>query len=132
MSAIVIRMYLEVVVLVVVTIAYIIVSIKRKGKIFLKIVIGIFLAFIFCVFILPALLDIPNLVNGNYCIVKGEVKSWNYSDEQKVKERGISIIDTNTQKEVRVTVQWVGIHKGEYLEVEYLPNSKYGMVKKKY
>ena len=68
-------------------------------------------------FVIPALFDIPNVLKGNYLEVRGVVESWNYSDENRIKERAIGVI-----------VYSKGIHKGEYVWVYYLPYSRYGIV----
>ena len=86
--------------------------------------------FLFCliIFIMPALFDIPNVLKKNYLEVRGVVESWNYSDEDKMKERSIGVIDEKTQEKISVTVYSKGLHKGDYVRVCYLPYSKYGSI----
>ena len=62
--------------------------------------------------------------------IEGIVESWNYSDEERLEERSISIKD-DTGQEKSVIVYSTGIHQGEHLVVEYLPHSKYGIVKER-
>ena len=74
--------------------------------------------------------DIPTLVKQEYTVTEGIVESWNYSDEERLEERSISIKD-DTGQEKSVIVYSTGIHQGEHLVVEYLPHSKYGIVKER-
>ena len=50
--------------------------------------------------------------------------------KQRLEERSISIKD-DTGQEKSVIVYSTGIHQGEHLVVEYLPHSKYGIVKER-
>ena len=90
-------------------------------------IIGIILIPAFLWVVPPAVQDFPN----NYLEVEGTVTSWDYSDEDKNKTRSIGIMDNKTKKEIFVTLYSKGIQKGEYLRVRYLPNSKYGEIKEK-
>ena len=69
-------------------------------------------------------------INKIIKIISGIVESWNYSDEERLEERSISIKD-DTGQEKSVIVYSTGIHQGEHLVVEYLPHSKYGIVKER-
>ena len=84
---------------------------------------------VYCI-VIPAILDIPTLVKQEYTVTEGIVESWNYSDEERLEERSISIKD-DTGQEKSVIVYSTGIHQGEHLVVEYLPHSKYGIVKER-
>ena len=77
---------------------------------------------VYCI-VIPAILDIPTLVKQEYTVTEGIVESWNYSDEERLEERSISIKD-DTGQEKSVIVYSTGIHQGEHLVVEYLPHSK--------
>lgn len=77
---------------------------------------------------IPAILDIPNVVQQDYCLVSGKVESWNYSREDELEERVVSIVDGQTGEEVFVNVYGKGIRKGTYMKVLYLPHSKYGTI----
>lgn len=101
---------------------------EKKINLIIKIVIGCGLMWAFIYFLIPAGLDVPNIINEDYCVVKGEVVSWNYSDEEKIKDRGVGILSEETGETVWVTVYSVGIRKGEYLEVKYLPHTGYGVI----
>ena len=91
---------------------------KNINKI-IKIISGIGLIFmVYCIVI------------QEYTVTEGIVESWNYSDEERLEERSISIKD-DTGQEKSVIVYSTGIHQGEHLVVEYLPHSKYGIVKER-
>ena len=101
-----------------------------SGTGFIKIISGIGLIFMVYCIVIPAILDIPTLVKQEYTVTEGIVESWNYSDEERLEERSISIKD-DTGQEKSVIVYSTGIHQGEHLVVEYLPHSKYGIVKER-
>ena len=63
-------------------------------------IIGIILIPAFLRVVLPAVQDFPNINSGNYLEVEGTVTSWNYSDEDKNKTRAIGIMDNKTKKEI--------------------------------
>ena len=94
-----------------------------------KILIKLLKLFLGCI-VIPAILDIPTLVKQEYTVTEGIVESWNYSDEERLEERSISIKD-DTGQEKSVIVYSTGIHQGEHLVVEYLPHSKYGIGKER-
>ena len=87
----------------------------------IKIISGIGLIFMVYCIVIPAILDIPTLVKQEYTVTEGIVESWNYSDEERLEERSISIKD-DTGQEKSVIVYSTGIHQGEHLVVEYLPH----------
>lgn len=101
---------------------------EKKINIIIYLISGFLLLACFKEFVIPALFDIPNVLKGNYLEVRGVVESWNYSDENKIKERAIGVIDEKTQEEKSIIVYSKGIHKGEYVWVYYLPYSRYGIV----
>lgn len=90
---------------------------KNINKI-IKIISGIGLIFMVYCIVIPAILDIPTLVKQEYTVTEGIVESWNYSDEERLEERSISIKD-DTGQEKSVIVYSTGIHQGEHLVVEY-------------
>ena len=90
-------------------------------------IVGIFLIPSFLGTTVPAVTDLPNVINKNYLQSEGIVTSWDYSDENKNEIRSIGITDKNGN-EIFVTVYSQGIHKGAYLKVKYLPVSKYGAI----
>ena len=92
-----------------------------------KVIVGIFLIPSFLGTTVPAVIDLPNVINKNYLQSEGSVTSWDFSDENKNKIRCIGITDKNGN-EIFVTVYSKGIHKGDYLKVKYLPVSKYGTI----
>lgn len=151
MDTLIIRLYGSVIILIIVTAWYIRALVKKKRWIqwektsldmrktirkhekginrFIRIFIGGGLAFLYVVRIIPAMIDIPNAIHKNYLYAEGEVVGWNLSRENSKKERAIAIIDSKTNEEISLTLYSYGIKKGEYIEVIYLPYSKYGVVK---
>lgn len=101
---------------------------EKKINIIIYIISGFLLLTCFKEFVIPALFDIPNVLKENYLEVRGVVESWNYSDEDRIKERAIGVIDEKTQEEISIIIYSKGIHKGEYVWVYYLPYSRYGIV----
>ena len=101
---------------------------EKKINIIIYIISGFLLLACFKEFVMPALFDIPNVLGENYLEVCGVVESWNYSDENRIKERAIGVIDEKTQEEISIIVYSKGLHKGEYVWVYYLPYSRYGIV----
>lgn len=101
---------------------------EKKINSTIKIIIGISLLFVIFWLFIPAILDIPNVVQQDYCLVSGKVESWNYSREDELEERVVSIVDGQTGEEVFVNVYGKGIRKGTYMKVLYLPHSKYGTI----
>lgn len=106
---------------------------KNEKKIngILKVIIGIGCLFGNVYLVIPSLLDLPSVINQDYEIVSGTVDSWNYSDEERVKFRGVRIESSDYGEMVWVNVFDKGIHKGDYLVVMYLPHSKYGKIQRK-
>lgn len=101
---------------------------EKRMNIISNSIIAIFLIPSFLWLVVPAVKDVPSVMSENYLQVEGIVTSWNYSDEDETEMRVIGIMDTDTKKEIFVTVYSKGIHKGEYLKVKYLPHSKYGEI----
>ena len=85
---------------------------KNINKI-IKIISGIGLIFMVYCIVIPAILDIPTLVKQEYTVTEGIVESWNYSDEERLEERSISIKD-DTGQEKSVIVYSTGIHTSSY------------------
>ena len=83
-----------------------------------KVIVGIFLIPSFWGTTVPAVIDLPNVINKNYLQSEGIVTSWDYSDEDKNEIRCIGITDKDGN-EIFVTVYSKGIHKGDYLRVTY-------------
>lgn len=91
-------------------------------------IIGIILIPSFLWVVPPAVQDFPNVISENYLQAEGKVTAWDYSNEDEYQTRAVGIMDHKTEQEISVTVYSKGIHKGEYLKVRYLPNSKYGEI----
>lgn len=153
MEAMIVRLYLESIVTIVVSIVYLISLRKRKRwiqwekaapdmkeivkrnekkiNIFVKVLVGFGIAVCWMWIAFPAIKDLPNVISEKYLEAEGKVVSWNFSDENKEEIRAIAIMDSKTNKEVSVKVYSKGIRKGEYLKVMYLPNSEYGVIKER-
>lgn len=58
-----------------------------------KVIVGIFLIPSFFGITVPAVIDLPNVINKNYLQSEGIVNSWDYSDEDKNEIRCIGITD---------------------------------------
>lgn len=71
---------------------------EKRINCVLKIIIGAGILFGLFYFLIPFVMDVDNIRNGNYDIVEGKVESWNYSDEESIKERGIGILSNETGK----------------------------------
>ena len=74
---------------------------KNINKI-IKIISGIGLIFMVYCIVIPAILDIPTLVKQEYTVTEGIVESWNYSDEERLEERSISIKDDTGRKKIQI------------------------------
>ena len=151
MDALILRKYIQVIILIIATIIYLISIIRKKRWIkwekmspdmkqtikkrektinrSIKIFVGAALIFMYLVMGVPLIMDIPNVISEKYLSVEGEVVEWDFSRENQKKERSIGIIDSKTNQKVNVVVYSYGIKKGEYIEAIYLPHSKYGIVK---
>lgn len=151
MDALILRKYIHVIILIIATIIYLISIIRKKRWIkweemspdmkqtikkrektinrSIKIFVGAALIFMYLVMGVPLIMDIPNVISEKYLSVEGEVVEWDFSRENRKKERSIGIIDSKTNQKVNVVVYSYGIKKGEYIEAIYLPYSKYGIVK---
>ena len=151
MDALILRKYIHVIILIIATIIYLISIIRKKRWIkwekmspdmkqtikkrektinrSIKIFVGAALIFMYLVMGVPLIMDIPNVISEKYLSVEGEVVEWDFSRENRKKERSIGIIDSKTNQKVNVVVYSYGIKKGEYIEAIYLPHSKYGIVK---
>lgn len=101
---------------------------EKKINTGLKILIGSALLWMSVYFMIPAGLDFFCVLHGEYDVVRGKVVSWDYSDEEEEKERTVTILSADTGEEIGVIVYSVGIRKGDYLEVRYLPHTGYGEI----
>lgn len=73
-------------------------------------IIGIILIPAFLRVVLPAVQDFPNINSGNYLEVEGTVTSWNYSDEDKNKT-----MDSKLQER-----GWSFIKKAEAIQIPHI------------
>lgn len=136
MDALILRKYIQVIILIIATIIYLISIIRKKRWIkwekmspdmkqtikkrektinrSIKIFVGAALIFMYLVMGVPLIMDIPNVISEKYLSVEGEVVEWDFSRENRKKERSIGIIDSKTNQKVNVVVYSYGIKKGEY------------------
>lgn len=153
MEVMILRLYLETIGIIVVSIVYLIYLKKKKRwlqweklapdmqevvkrnekkiNVFLKILVGFAIAILWMWIAIPAIKDFPNVMSDKYIEAEGNVIYWDYSDENKTEMRSIAIIDSNTNKKISVRVYSKGIREGEYLKVMYLPNSEYGVIEER-
>lgn len=106
-------------------------SVKKHEKeinIVIKSILGICIVFVWMEIVIPAVKDIPYVMQEKYTQAEGNVTTWDFSDETKNRVRAIGIMDEKTKQEVFVSVYSRGVHEGEHLKIEYLPNSKYGTI----
>ena len=68
-----------------------------------KVIVGIFLIPSFFGITVPAVIDLPNVINKNYLQSEGIVNSWDYSDEDKNEIRCIGITDKEGNDHLRKT-----------------------------
>jgi len=75
---------------------------------------------------LPSLiLDIPNMVNGEYLTAEGVILYDELGGAvDRVQDREFAILDAETGEEIHhLLALSTGLRKGEYVKVTYLPNS---------
>lgn len=109
---------------------------KYEGimNIIIKIVVGcIFIpSFIFTV--VPAIMDIPYVIQNQYVTVSGialngyesNQSNARVSTKDRVQKRKIELQRNDTGEKINIYVYSRGIVKGEGLTINYLPNSGYG------
>lgn len=79
-------------------------------------------------FVIPALLDFPYLVNEKYEVVTGFVMSEDIQEPGQKRVRNIVVQDYMRKEEVLVHVMEKGIPQGAIVEVKYLPHTDNGEV----
>lgn len=149
-----VRLILRVIIMTIIIIWYIIVLLKHRGlniesfikttevkgvKLWLekhrKRINGILniLAVVIVIFagkyVLLFVLDIPYIIENDYCIVEGVV-TGNATGKSTAswEQRDIGVLDSLTGEEVKVHVFYERIEEGTYLAVSYLPHTHYGEV----
>ena len=72
----------------------------------------------------PLILDIPNMVNGEYLMAEGVIlHNALGGSASRVSDREFAIIDAETGEEICFLALSEGLREGEYVKVTYLPNS---------
>ena len=74
------------------------------------------------VYIMKIIFDIPYIINKEYFYIKG------YTIEQSHERRSIFVKDEDTGKVFEITVFSEYIDENDFLEVEFLPHTKYGAI----
>ncbi len=102
-------------------------SLDRKEDIICKLIIGCILAYTFYFGVFPQTRDIPNIINKNIYTVEGVAQGYN--EPTRSKKISVHILDDETQEDVYVTFYYEKVIKdGDRLVVQYLPNSKFGVL----
>lgn len=106
-------------------------KIAKRINVFMKIFLGIYFAYLSIYSFIPAIKDIPYIIERKYETVKG------YSASQDTGHTNTSyylreiIIEDLEKGKVRVKIYTEYIRVGDYLEVNYLPNTHLGTVIKR-
>lgn len=76
-------------------------------------------------FLYPLILDIPNVLNGEYLTAEGVILYDELGGSvDRVQDRAFAILDAETGEEIHYFLALsTGLRKGEYVKVTYLPNS---------
>ena len=99
----------------------------RKEDIVCKLIVGGVLVYSFYFGVIPEICDIPNIINKNIYTVEGIAQG--YHEPTRLKRISTHILDDETQEDVYVTFYYEKVIKdGDRLAVQYLPNSKFGVL----
>lgn len=99
---------------------------KWEKRIEITAIVGLIVVWIFLG--IPHILDVPYLVTGNLKEAMGIVTGGDAVTEEKEIDRLICIDDELSGKEVYVSCHAKGIHKGEFVVVQYLPHTERGYI----
>lgn len=95
-------------------------------------IVSLIMAILLLIYIKDFFCDIPYIISQQYCLVKGYTTEHSYGGADiSYERRSIFIQDKDTEKVLEITVFSNYIDKNEYLEVEFLPHTKYGAIKSK-
>lgn len=98
----------------------------RKVNIITKIVVGIFFAIIFEGNIIPAIQDIPYILENKYEMVTGYAVSTDFGrDTEHLRQ---FIVEDENHKRIRVNVYTENVYVGDYMKIVYLPHTHAGSV----
>ncbi len=102
-------------------------SLDRNEDIVCKLIVGGVLVYSFYFGVIPEICDIPNIINKNIYTVEGVAQG--YHEPTRLKRISTHILDDETQEDVYVTFYYEKVIKnGDRLVVQYLPNSKFGVL----
>ncbi len=93
----------------------------------LKLLVGGMLIYFTLFSVIPSIQDIPNIIHKNIYTIEGI--SHSYCTPSKLYSMSAYIFDEETQEEVYIDFIYKGtIEIGDKLIIQYLPNSKYGVL----
>ena len=102
-------------------------SLDRKEDIVCTLIVGGVLVYSFYFGVIPEICDIPNKINKNIYTVEGIAQG--YHEPTRLERISTHILDDETQEDVYVTFYYEKVIKdGDRLVVQYLPNSKFGVL----
>lgn len=77
--------------------------------------------------VIPSIIDLPRVINGDYCIIEGVSMRQRDYDDSKL-ERNIIIQDKDGKKHNISCDYYEEINIGDRFKILYLPNTKVGSV----
>ena len=81
------------------------------------------------VYIMKIIFDIPYIINKEYFYIKGyTIEQSNGGEDVSHERRSIFVKDEDTGKVFEITVFSEYIDENDFLEVEFLPHTKYGAI----
>ena len=93
-------------------------------------IISLVMAILTLVYIKDFFYDIPYIISKQYCFVRGYTTEQSHGGADISSERrGIFIKDEDTGKVFEITVFSKYVDKNEYLEVQFLPHTKFGAIR---
>lgn len=93
----------------------------------LKLLVGGMLMYFTFFSVIPSIQDIPNIIHKNIYTIEGI--SHSYCTPSKLYNMSAYIFDEETQDEIYIDFKYKGtIEIGDKLIIQYLPNSKYGVL----
>lgn len=100
---------------------------NKKIDIIARVCMLIYVGYVFPFVVLPALLDVPNIMNGKFITIQCKTISHdNVGDMQKI--RDIEVIDIKTNKKLFLRVNYLPINENEKYTINYLPHLRIGKI----
>lgn len=100
---------------------------SRRIDIIARIIMGVFTIVAISYIIVPAISDLPYVVNEKYITMQCKTISHD-NVGNVVKTRTIQVIDMKTKKITELKVNYTPIEKNEYFTINYLPHLKIGKI----